>query len=68
MHLPGSNFYLSSSALEKLRENSCASLQFNGYAKLYLEHVNPPVDPVEIESDDLLIFLKYFDVQQQRLR
>ncbi|CAO3594348.1 unnamed protein product [Absidia cylindrospora] len=54
--------------LEKLRENSCASLQLNGFAKLYLENVKSPAKLQDVKSDVLLVFIKYFDIQQQAIR
>ncbi|KAI8086603.1 uncharacterized protein BX664DRAFT_299394 [Halteromyces radiatus] len=54
--------------MERLRENSCTSTQFSGFAKLYLEHVASPAKLLELKSDDILIFIKYFDVQKQKIR
>ncbi|KAI8343131.1 hypothetical protein BC941DRAFT_410498 [Chlamydoabsidia padenii] len=55
-------------SMEKLRIDSCVSSQHNGYAKIYLESAKSPAELPELKSDLLLIFLKYFDVQQQRIR
>lgn len=55
-------------AVEKMRETTCVSTLSNGFTKLYLEIAedNKPL-PV-LKNDQMLLFVKYFDVKQQKLR
>ncbi|KAI8073083.1 hypothetical protein BC940DRAFT_290503 [Gongronella butleri] len=55
-------------SLEKYRESSCASSQFSGFAKFYLEMAQGDEPLPEIKPDSILIFLKYFDPSQQQVR
>ncbi|CAO3657616.1 unnamed protein product [Mucor hiemalis] len=55
-------------SVEKMRETTCVSTLSNGFTKLYLEIAedNKPL-PI-LKNDQMLLFVKYFDVKQQKLR
>ncbi|GAA5807685.1 hypothetical protein MFLAVUS_001059 [Mucor flavus] len=54
--------------VEKMRETTCVSSQSNGFTKLYLEIAENDKPLPVLKNDQMLIFIKYFDVHQQKLR
>ncbi|KAI9271739.1 hypothetical protein BDA99DRAFT_433176 [Phascolomyces articulosus] len=55
--------------VEKLRSQSCIASHQNGFAKLYLEIPDVPITGKfpSVKSDTAMVFLKYFDVKQQKM-
>ncbi|ORX43087.1 cysteine proteinase [Hesseltinella vesiculosa] len=56
-------------SMEKQRDHSCHSSQFNGFAKFFLE-TTPPQSKAslpELKPDSLLVFLKYFNPMEQTI-
>lgn len=56
------------SAVEKMRENTCASSLNNGFTKFYMELAEKDKPLPVLKNDQMLVFVKFFDVKQQRLR
>ncbi|CAO3609348.1 unnamed protein product [Cunninghamella echinulata] len=55
--------------VEKLKESICPSVPSGGFVKIYMETVDSHISILpELKSDTLLIFLKYFDIQEQKIR
>ncbi|KAI9493559.1 hypothetical protein BDB00DRAFT_883062 [Zychaea mexicana] len=56
-------------SVEKLRAQSCVTSHQNGFAKLYLEIPDVPLTGKfpSVKSDTSMVFLKYFDVKQQKM-
>lgn len=55
-------------ALEKLKELTCGSAFNNGLTKLYLEKSEKDKPLPSLRNDQVLLFVKYFDVKEQKLR
>lgn len=54
---------------EKLRAQTCATNHPNGFAKLYLETADAAQTKFpNVKSDTSLVFLKYFDIKEQKIR
>lgn len=51
-----------------MRETTCVSHQSNGFTKLYLETAEKDKPLPVLKNDQMLLFIKYFDVKQQKLR
>jgi ubiquitin carboxyl-terminal hydrolase 7 len=51
-----------------MRETTCVSHQSNGFTKLYLEVAENDKPLPVLKNDQMLLFVKYFDVKQQKLR
>ncbi|KAG1172248.1 hypothetical protein G6F70_001903 [Rhizopus microsporus] len=54
--------------LEKLKELTCGSAFNNGLTKLYLEKSEKDKPLPSLRNDQVLLFVKYFDVKEQKLR
>ncbi|KAL0095137.1 hypothetical protein F4703DRAFT_1766363 [Phycomyces blakesleeanus] len=55
--------------IEKLRETTCFNKQMGGFAKIYLETTDQhyPKLPT-IKADTSIVFIKYFDIWEQKMR
>lgn len=51
-----------------MRETTCVSTLSNGFTKLYLEIAEKDKPLPVLKNDQMLVFVKYFDVKQQKLR
>lgn len=51
-----------------MREATCVSTQSNGFTKFYLEVAEKDKPLPVLKNDQMLVFIKYFDVKQQKLR
>ncbi|KAI7906203.1 uncharacterized protein BX663DRAFT_499233 [Cokeromyces recurvatus] len=56
------------SSLEKLREQCCVEALHTGFTKLYLELADEDQPLPVIKNDQFIIFIKYFDIKEQKMR
>ncbi|KAI7896456.1 uncharacterized protein EV154DRAFT_239233 [Mucor mucedo] len=54
--------------VEKMREATCVSSLNNGFTKFYMEIAEKDKPLPVLKNDQMLVFVKYFDVKQQKLR
>ncbi|KAI8991002.1 hypothetical protein BDF20DRAFT_903898 [Mycotypha africana] len=55
-------------SMEKLRELTCVSTSMNGFAKLYVEIAEKGKPLPVIRNDQIIVFVKYFDIHEQAFR
>jgi ubiquitin carboxyl-terminal hydrolase 7 len=55
-------------AVEKMRETTCLNTSHNGFTKLFLEVAEDDKPLPALRNDQVILFIKYFDVKEQRLR
>lgn len=55
-------------AMEKLREGSSISAQSTSFVKLYLEKEDKGESLPVISPDQIILFIKYFDIDTQKLK
>jgi ubiquitin carboxyl-terminal hydrolase 7 len=51
-----------------MREATCVNTSSNGFTKLFLEVAEADKPLPVLRHDQILLFIKYFDVKEQRLR
>lgn len=51
-----------------MREATCVSSLNNGFTKFYMEIAEKDKPLPVLKNDQMLVFVKYFDVKQQKLR
>ncbi|KAI8330654.1 hypothetical protein EDC96DRAFT_452112 [Choanephora cucurbitarum] len=56
------------STVEKMREKTCANALANGFTKFYLEVAEKDTILPPLKNDQMLVFVKYFDVKTQKIR
>ncbi|KAI8347676.1 hypothetical protein BD560DRAFT_493139 [Blakeslea trispora] len=56
------------STVEKMREKTCVNTAANGFTKLYMEVAEKDKPLPTLKNDQMIVFVKYFDVKQQKLR
>lgn len=51
-----------------MREATCVNTSSNGFTKLFLEVAEDGKSLPVLRNDHVILFIKYFDIKEQRLR